>query len=479
MTFTHGVTSSEIASPTRALGTMANPLAYIGKAKISGKTAGQFALTAGRWTRLETRADAVAFLGTDTASAQISFDLAERANDYTIPGFLGEFFDTAKLKDILVYNVANFTTVTDTSVALGSSVYTLANGYVKDLTVTDTAAAAKLENTHYTYNHKTGVITPITGSGMTAVTTILVDYKYANTSAAAVTADDIQSACASLDTIFQQHGIVPSILIAPRLTNLTADTTHKVISGMKTATDLMDATYHCRAIVGIEEASKADMADQVLSAIATTDPDVDYVAHFPNGLTELAPDEVYALQWLINAAETNGIIGVNPASNEFVDINTPSAPFKDSDANTLNDDGINTFVSHNGMKTWGNYTSSYSETGEFMENFSSIRFILIWIKNNCNYYTRTFMVDKETNPRKINYHLGNMQKNYIDKAIRAGALLKGSKILFDIDDNPTVDLLAGKYVYNFSLGFIPPATSITNEYWFNDTLLVNLFEGAE
>jgi len=134
-------------------------------------------------------------------------------------------------------------------------------------------------------------------------------------------------------------------------------------------------------------------------------------------------------------------------------------------------------VSHNGMKTWGNYTSSYSETGEFLDNFSSIRFILIWIKNNCNYYTRTYMVDKETNPRKIQYHLSNMQKNYIDKAIRAGALLKGSKITFSIDDNPTADMLAGKYVYGFSLGFIPPATSITNEYWYNEDLIVNLFSG--
>lgn len=479
MTFTHGITSSEIASPTRALGTMAAPLAYIGKAKISGKTAGQFAATAGQWTRLETRSDAVSWLGTDTASTQLSFDMDERENDYMIPGFLGEFFDNAKLKDIMVFNVANFNTVTDTSLTVSSAVYSLANGYVKDLTVTDTAGGAFILNSDYTFDHKTGKITRIPGGTMTATATILVDYKYADTDPDAVTPDDIQSACASLDAIFQQHGIVPSILIAPRLTQLTDDTTYKVISGMKTATDLMDAAYSCRAIVGIEEASKDDMADTVLSAIATTEPDLDYVAHFPHGVTELAPDEVYALQWLVNAAQTNGIIGVNPASNEFVDINTPAAPFKDSDANTLNDDGINTFVSHNGMKTWGNYTSAYSETGEFIENFSSIRFILNWIKNNCNYYTRTFMVDKETNPRKINYHLGNMQKNYIDKAIRAGALLKGSKILFNSEDNPTVDLLAGKYVYNFSLGFIPPATSITNEYWFNDTLLVNLFEGAE
>lgn len=478
MTFTHGVTSSEIASPVRAVGSLAAPIAYIGKAKISGKTAGMFAATAGKWTRLETRAEAVAWLGTDTASVQLAFDMDQRANDYLIPGFLGEFFDTAKLKDIMVFNVASFTSVTDTSVTLGTGVYSLANGYVKDLTVIDTAASAKLENTHYTYDHKTGVITPITGSGMTAVATILVDYKYADATPATVTPDYIQSACASIDNIFQQYGIVPSILIAPRLTQLTADTTYKVISGMKTATDIMDGTYHCRAIVGIEEASKADMADTILSAIATTDVDLDYVAHFPHGLTELAPDEVYALQWLINAAETNGIIGVNPASNEFVSINTPSAPFKDSDANTLNDDGINTFVSHNGMKTWGNYTSAYSETGEFLDNYPSIRFILNWIKNNCNYYTRTFMVDKETNTRKIQYHLGIMQKNYIDKAIRAGALLKGSKILFNAEDNPTVDLLAGKYVYNFSLGFIPPATGITNEYWFNKDLIVNLFEGG-
>jgi len=478
MTFTHGVTSTELAAPTRALGTLSNPIAYVGKAKISGKKAGTYAATAGQWTRLETRAEAVAWLGLDSDAAQIGFDLSSRTLGYSIPGFLGEFFDTTKLKDIFVYNVANFTTVTDTVVASASGVYALANGYIKDVTCTDTTGTTTyVLDKDYTYVHKTGVITKITAGAIGDTVALQIDYKFAKETASSVTFGDIQSAFTTIDSIFQSDGVVPSILLAPRLTDLTADTANAVIKAMKTATDLMDDVYECRAIVGTEQASKAAIADRILSAVATAHVDLDYVGHFPLSPTGLAPDEVYALKWMENAAQTNGIIGINPASNEFVDIATPASPFGDADANTLNDDGINTFVSHNGMKTWGNYTSSYSETGEFLDNFSSIRFILIWIKNNCNYYTRTYMVDKETNPRKIQYHLSNMQKNYIDKAIRAGALLKGSKITFSIDDNPIADMLAGKYVYGFSLGFIPPATSITNEYWYNEDLIVNLFSG--
>jgi hypothetical protein len=479
MTFKHGVTNTLLDTPVRTIGTLANPIAYVGTAKTGGKTAGTFAATANKWTRLQTRAEALAWLGIDSASTQIEMSLDARADGYTVPGFLSAFHDDKNLADILVYNVAPSTDVTDEEQTLVSGITTLTYGYVSDLTVTNTAATTTyVENKDFTYDHKTGVVSKVSGGAITAGATILVDYTYATSAVASVDEDDVVAAFTAKDDIWQTHEVAPSMFIAPTFEELTADTTYKVISAMKTVYTLNDDLLASRAIVGIEGADKDAIEDTIVSAIATTHEDLDYVGHMAFGTSKLTASEMYALEWSKLATDNNGFIGQEPASNKLTTGTLPNSPFKDSDGNTLNEQGINTFVSFKGLRTWGNYTSKYDESGDFMDNFSSIRFLYNDIRNQVSVYVRDKMVDIGGDLKKIQFHIDTINSNIIGKAIRSGALLKGSRITLNPDDNPTEQLLLGQYVLDYGLGFKPPVTHVTNNFWYNVSLLTAAIQGV-
>jgi len=261
------------------------------------------------------------------------------------------------------------------------------------------------------------------------------------------------------------------MFIAPTFENLTADATHTVIAALKTAKTLNDSLFVSRAIVGIEGADSDDIQDTILSAIATTDADLDYAAHPAFGTSKLTGAEMYALIWSKLATSNNGFIGQEPASNKLTAGIVPNAPFTDSAGNILNALGINTFVSFKGLRTWGNYTSKYDESGDFMDNFASIRFLFNNYLNNVAAYSREYMVDIGGDMKKIQFHVDTMNSNIIGKLVRSGALLKGSKITLNPADNPIEDLLLGKYVFGHALGFKPPVTHVQNNFWYEVSLL--------
>lgn len=475
MTFKHGVTNELLPTPVRTIGTLANPIAYIGTARTGGKASGFFAGSANKWERLQTRAKALAWLGTDSASAQLPMSLSERSEGYTIAGFLSAFHDDNNLADILVYNATDTADVTDESKTFVSGNATLLYGYVDDLTVTDTAGTtAYVEKKDYDFVHKTGVVSIVDGGGISAGATVLVDYTHAISAVSTILAADIVAGMTAKDSIFQQHEVVPSMFLAPTFEDLAADTNHTVISALKTAKTLNDGLFKSRAIVGIEGADIDTIKDTIISAIATTDPDLDYVGHMAFGTEKLTAAEMYALLWSKLATSNNGFIGQEPASNKLTTGIVPANPFIDSDANLLNEVGINTFVSFKGLRTWGNYTSEYDESGDFMDNFSNIRFLYNNYLNNVAAYAREFMVDIGGDMKKIQFHVDTMNSNIVGKLVKSGALLKGSKITLNPADNPQASLLLGNYTFGHSLGFKPPVTHVQNNFWYEVSLLTTI-----
>ena len=139
------------------------------------------------------------------------------------------------------------------------------------------------------------------------------------------------------------------------------------------------------------------------------------------------------------------------------------------EANRLNAAGITTIAAGfgTGIRTWGNRDAAFP-TSNSIKNFINIRRTDDIVIESMEIASIDF-VDQPLNQAQID-GIREAGNSFIRTLIQRGAVLPGSRILFNPDDNSSVDLASGKVTFTRVYMVPPPLERIT----YKDVLDISL-----
>jgi len=280
------------------------------------------------------------------------------------------------------------------------------------------------------------------------------------------------------DEAYDSFGFAPKIFVCPEYSSIDA-----VANEMESQCD----TFRARCYIDDENAtSRADLISNrttagnssatVSTRVIPCGPwiqDYDY-------LGVLADYPLSAVAAGINSriARTEGywVSPSNKVSNVIVKPEYPMAGTGPNDASgdvqLLNAAGIFSVVKVAGSyRTYGNRSAAYpSNTAP--DNFISVQYLDDIVSETIE-KTLIQYIDRPLVQATIDA-IKATANAYIDSLIQAGALLPGSNVYYDANDNPAVDLAAGKIVFRRVYAGAVPAERITLKSTFDINLLTQL-----
>ena len=135
------------------------------------------------------------------------------------------------------------------------------------------------------------------------------------------------------------------------------------------------------------------------------------------------------------------------------------------DANMLNSQGVITALNFiGGWRSWGNRTACYPSNTDVKDMFIPVRRMFDYIGNTI-VLTIWQKVDEPGNRRLIDAVVNSIQL-WLDGLSNTDALL-GARIEFRQDENPTIEILNGHYVFHVYIAVPTPAEwlDFRIEYW--------------
>ncbi|MBQ9273292.1 MAG: phage tail sheath family protein [Succinivibrio sp.] len=145
--------------------------------------------------------------------------------------------------------------------------------------------------------------------------------------------------------------------------------------------------------------------------------------------------------------------------------------------NYLNGQGILTFNNfNNGWKAWGNRTATYPGVTDPKDAFIPVRRMFQWVSNTI-ILTMWQKVDEPGNRRLVDSVVDSL--NVWLNALSADGQLLGGRIEFREDDNPTTDLMDGRYNFKVYLTPPSPAEELHFDLEIDTAYYSNLFTSAE
>lgn len=389
--------------------------------------------------------------------------------DYGLNEFARIYFTLYNMAPIVCVNVFD-PTVHKTAVAAESKTFssdgtiTLTNKWVSGIVVKSSDGLTTYDLTDdYTVAHGTDgtcTISRVSDGNITALSTVKVDYDYADVGE--VAADDIVGTydaateaytgleCSEL--VFPTMGKVIGSVVCP---GWSTDAT--VATKMISVATLTSEHFKAMAFIDIPT-SEVNVADAVT-----------YKMDYGSPFAVLCWPKVYqgtATEWLsCHAAalcakvdhENSGIPYESP-SNKTLSITGPTITLGLPVANYLNEQGIvtvNRFAT--GWKLWGNRTSAFPESTDIKDAFIPCRRMANFIENNL--VTNTWQkVDDPVNRRLIET-VKDTTNIWLNGYVGMGQLL-GARVEFLEQENPVTDLLAGKIKFHIYYLAPPPAEDI-------------------
>lgn len=368
----------------------------------------------------------------------------------------------------------------------------------------------------FTLDHVNGVITQTSGTTMTANQSVLVTYDYADPADASngVVNSEIvgldgppATGLALLRYAESSFGFKPKILITPGFSykKLVADQMLAIGEKVR-AMSIIDTPGGLAPIGGGSSAAQVsqDAMVQTGSVLDALDARSDTAEAFgtaeqravllwPNAMFlddgvdptgadfESLSDGDYSAWWAGACAANDLKFGYwySPSNIQVRGIVGPDVPFimsatdPTSDSNTLNGAGIVTMFNGfgTGLRVWGNRDAAYPSSTD-PATFISIRRTLDVIEDSLEFFSLQFL-DKPISNALITSILQSVN-GFIRQLIQRGALVPGSEITYDPDNNPDVQLAAGQIVFDVNLMPPPPAERITYNFHLDITLLQNI-----
>lgn len=150
--------------------------------------------------------------------------------------------------------------------------------------------------------------------------------------------------------------------------------------------------------------------------------------------------------------------------------------FDITEANEINAAGIMTALNMNGWRSWGNEMGCYPKNTDVKDRFIVCRRVY-------NYQDSTFKLNffaKVDNP--ANYRLIESivnEENLILSTLASQGKIAGGSLTFDIDENPTENILDGHIIFHRKLSPFTPAKVIETVTEFDPTLNSAALTGGE
>lgn len=344
------------------------------------------------------------------------------------------------------------------------------------------AITGKTKGTDYTAAYsddgKSVVIRDLTG-GMTTVTAT-----YRKVDLSLVDEDDVIDAIsAALPNVYEETGMVPSLLLAPgwsqikEVSNALVNAADK-INGHWNAYVLCDLDPTVATVAAAQAKKVSDRRDTAKETPCwpmVTDGDHYYhlscLSAVKNQIVDAQNNDI-PYESCSNKV-LPGITGlaVKEASGEM-----KSLKMTIDDANALNAQGIRTAVFWAGnYRIWGPHTGAYSYGGkcDADEIFDCSVRMIRWLGNTFQELYGD-VIDKPMHRSRVDSIL-NEEQMRLDNLVSRGALLLG-KIRFDASETPTSDIVSGEFVLDVDYTTTPAARAIVSRYRYTSSGLSKLTE---
>lgn len=389
---------------------------------------------------------------------------------------------------INIFDVATHTTqVTDESKTVTNGAIVLAAAPIGAVTLKTAAGDASpyVLGTDYTLD-EFGNFTVIPGRIPNAT---VIKFSYKKLNSGAVVAGDVvgevdgsgnRTGIKALDLAFNLFGFKPKILIAPGYSSMITVAQELLAASERLrAITYLDASYGLTVteVLATRGASsnfftsnkRAVLVYPYLKAYdpATDSENVDHpYSAFIAGVTA-ATDNEFGYWFSPSNKTISAITGVErPISAGASDVN--------SDANTLNAAGITTVFNSfgTGFRTWGNRNASFP-TSTTPDNFISIVRIADVVHESLEQAALQF-TDLPINQALID-DIRESGNSFMRVLIGRGALVEGSKVVYDVADNTPEQLAAGNVTFRIVFMGPTPAERIT----FKSVLDISLLSGLK
>lgn len=281
--------------------------------------------------------------------------------------------------------------------------------------------------------------------------------------------------------VHQRFGVVPSLLLAPGWTHITA-----VSLALNAKAQLISSLFTAKVVCDLDTTEgKADRMENVKEykdKSAMSDRNMipcwplvgvgDYKYYFSAQLAAL-------LEYL--AASNGGVPSKSPENKDLKITGLYTADGEEilmdlDEANDyLNACGVVTAINMNGWKCWGSNTAAYPSSTDPVDRWINIVTIFDYIENN---FKLMFFqnVGDLTNYRMIEEVVSgfNTQLN----SLQGTGDIAGGEIVFDHDENPIEEILNGHITFHTRIGGYAPAEDIENVFEFDPTITEAALEGG-
>ncbi len=270
-----------------------------------------------------------------------------------------------------------------------------------------------------------------------------------------------------VDLVYQETGMVPTILSAPGL-NSTATVRNALISRAQN----INGHFDCLVVTDLDASADTATIDEALIWKETNGYGSIYEkTAWP--LVKSSAGKVFHISTIMAVTmqevdyKRDNVPSESP-SNKLIDTvslvladGTTTVKFDELQANTLNEKGVTTAVYRGGgWRLWGPHNSNYDYAAEVApENiFDCTIRMQQYLKNE--FFLRFLNdVDAPFDRRKVDSIINDAQM-WIDSLVSDGHLLSGS-VSFNPGNNSTASLVDGDFVFDVKHTTTPPGKSIT------------------
>lgn len=367
----------------------------------------------------------------------------------------------------------------------------LTKGAVASVVVKNTAGTVTyVNNTDYTVDTLTGVLTRKKVSAIPKGGAVKVSYDYADPSKVLVAdviggidAQGVRTGMQALKDTFSLFGMIAKLLIVPGFCTQSSVSAEMIeLADYLGGIALIDAavgTTPTAAIQGRGAESSSNFntgsgrAVLCYPHLKAYNPSTNTIVMEPYSQylagVIAAKDIDKGYWWSPSNTEIKGIVGVERPLSSKLDDST-------SDVNLLNEVGITTIFNSfgTGFRVWGNRTAAFP-VNTALENFVCVRRTGDVINESIRYFSQQYM-DRPINQALID-SLVESVASYLNKLVGEGALI-GAQCWFDPTRNTPVSLSAGQLLLSYRFTPPPPLERLTYESEITSEFLITLGSGA-
>lgn len=283
-----------------------------------------------------------------------------------------------------------------------------------------------------------------------------------------------------VEDVFPLFSITPGLIVCPGWS-----TNPLVAAAMELKCTNINGIFRCENIVDLDclKATKAEDVKEVKEelGLAGTHMAVVWPKVKISGMS-FYYSAVFAALTALTDIKNDDVPYKSPSNKEINisalvldDENATELILPKDKADTLNGEGIITAIKFIKWKSWGNNTAAFPGTEDPKDRWFSCRRMMSFCMNHfaLNYFDK---VDEPTNLRLTRSIVENENMWY--SSLFANEKIAGGNIVFDITQNPTEQILAGKIIFDIKVAFFTPAEYIVGRFEFDPNILTEYFAAA-